>query len=547
MTRIARCLTTAFLAAAPLFSQAPARNDLKTAIDSFIDQAVAADAFSGAALVARNGQVTYQRAAGIANRETHAPVGLDTRLQIASATKLFTQIAIRQQEQDGKLSLSDTVGKFLPKYPNAIVRSKVTIEMLLRHRSGVGSFWNERYMATRGEVRSVNDYLELFQTDSLLFEPGSSEAYSNGGFVILGAIIERVSGKSYHEYLMANVFSPAGMTETVPYDRKVAHRNSAIGYTSQSMGGAPVGDSRLAGRGGPRPGYAPEPATSPAQLAGGESGPRLRIMSADGRVLSQEDARAAVAARNAAAGGVRRSNADTKPGLSSPAGDHFSTVGDFLKLANALTSYRLLDSTHTAAVLGARYARGDDMRANGGGPGVNAEFSIYPTGDVMVVLANYDPPSATSVAQFIRGLIGPQPIATTQGTSLKTEVEALHAEMVAAFKRAPASVARFYADDASLMGGGQRAVGRAQIDQYWSSGPMPTDWAIETLEVGGDSQSPWVRGRSTLSGQGGRRMVTDFVTILKRQPDGRLRIYIDIYVSAGGPAMRPMRPPQGRN
>lgn len=99
-------------------------------------------------------------------------------------------------------------GKFLPKYPNPVVRSNVTIEQFLRHRSGVGSFWNERYMARRADVRSVNDYIELFQSDSLLFEPGTSEAYSNGGYVLLGPIIERVSGKSYHAYLRANVFAP---------------------------------------------------------------------------------------------------------------------------------------------------------------------------------------------------------------------------------------------------------------------------------------------------------------------------------------------------
>lgn len=540
-TALFTSLFTALFTAAPAFAQAPTRADLKPAIDSFINQSVTADAFSGVVLVARNGIVTYQRAAGLANRDAAVPITMDTRIQIASTTKLFTQIAIRQLEQSGKLSLSDTVGKFLPNYPNPIVRSKVTIDMLLKHRSGVGSYWNERFMATRADVRTVSDYLQLFQSDSLLFEPGSSETYSNGGFVILGAIIERVSGKSYHEYLKERVFGPAGMTETAPYDRKVAQKNAALGYTTQPLAGPRGGDSRLAGPGRQRPGYSPAPpaGASPSPTPNG-NGPRLMIMGPDGRQLSDEEARAAVAARAAATGGARRSNADVQPGVSSPAGDHYSTVGDFLKLASALTGRRLLDSARTAAVLGSRYAGGNDMRANGGGPGVNAEFSIYPTGDVMVVLSNYDPPSATNVAQFIRSLIGPPPpAAPAQGNSLKSEVEALHTEMVAAFKRAPASVARFYTDDASIMGGGQRAVGRAQVDQYWSTGPMPTDWALEVLEVGGDAQSPWVRGRSTLSGQGGRRMVTDVVAILKRQPDGRLKYYLDMYVASGTPVMRP--------
>lgn len=538
MARFARftsLIACTLFAATSAASQAPTRADLKTAIDSFVDRRAAADSFSGAILVARNGQIAYQRAGGMANREAGTPITLDTRLQIASTTKLFTQIAIRQLEQAGKLSLSDTVGKFLPRYPNAVVRSKVTIEQLLRHRSGVGSFWNERFMATHADVRTVNDYLELFWNDSLLFEPGTSEAYSNGGYVILGAIIEKVLGKSYHDYLRERVFGPAGMTETAPFDRRVPQKNAALGYTSQPLAGPAGGDRRLAGPAGPRPGYAPAPSSATSPNA---NGPRLMIMGPDGRVLSQEEAREAVARRAAASGGVRRSNADIQPGVSSPAGDHYSTVGDFLKLANALVGRRLLDSTHTAAVLGARYQAGNDFRANGGGPGVNAEFSIYPTGDVMVVLSNYDPPAATTVAQYIRSLIGPAPAAQSTTSALKTEVDALHAEMIAAFKSEPASVARFYTDDASIMGGGQRAVGRVQVDQYWSQGPMPTDWVLETLEVGGDSQSPWVRGKSTLVGQGGRRMVTDFVAILRRQPDGRLKYYIDMYVGSGAPVMR---------
>lgn len=104
--------------------------------------------------------------------------------------------------------------------------------------------------------------------------------------------------------------------------------------------------------------------------------------------------------------GSRRPNTAIQPGRSGPAGGHYSTARDFLKLANALAGHRLLDSTHTAALYGARYAGGPDFRANGGGPGVNAEFSIYPSGEVMVVLSNYDPPAATEVAQLIRGLIG---------------------------------------------------------------------------------------------------------------------------------------------
>ncbi|MEA2761116.1 MAG: hypothetical protein QOD47_400 [Gemmatimonadaceae bacterium] len=382
--------------------------ELKSGLDSLVTRLAAQDSFSGVVLVARKGAVAYQRAVGLADRERRVPMTVDTRIQIASTTKLFTQIAIRQLEQAGRLALSDTVGKYLSDYPNRTVRSKVTIEQLLQHRSGVGSFWNARFAATHASVRTIDDYLRLFENDSLLFEPGTNEAYSNGGFVILGAIIEHVSGLSYHEYVKRHIFEPAGMSQTGPYDSRSIRPRSAVGYTFQSLGGAVIGDPRLAGAGS-RPGYAPPfqgntSVTQPPPSRARDSAPtgmRLMIIGPDGRQLSPEEARAAVADR-AAANTVRRPNTQFEAGVSGPAGDDFSTVGDFLKLANALTSNKLLDPTRTAAVLGQRYATGGDFRANGGGPGVNAEFSIFPSGDVVVVFSNYDPPAATSIAQFIR-------------------------------------------------------------------------------------------------------------------------------------------------
>jgi CubicO group peptidase (beta-lactamase class C family) len=397
-------LTPLIVLALVLTSSTPAlAQDLRSAVDSFVARQIAADQFSGVVAVVRNGDVVYQRAAGFANRERNIPVTTETKLQIASMTKLFTNIAIRQLEQAGKLSLADTVGKFLPDYPNETVRRKVTVEQLLRHRSGIGSFWNDRWMATRASVRTVRDYLQLFQTDSLLFAPGTSEAYSNGGYVVLGAIIERVSGQSYHDYLREHVFRPAGMTNTVAFERNATIANAAIGYTRQNVRVSPPGDQRLAGT-GPRPGY--DSANAPA------SGSRMRILGPDGRELSPSEAQAAMA-RRAAEGGPRAPNSDLQPGVSGPAGDHYSTAGDFIRLAAALRSYKLLDSTHTAALFGTSYDTRGDFRSNGGGPGVNGEFSMYPNGDVMIVLSNYDPPSGTTIAQFIRSLLRPAPARPT--------------------------------------------------------------------------------------------------------------------------------------
>ena len=123
--------------------------------------------------------------------------------------------------------------------------------------------------------------------------------------------------------------------------------------------------------------------------------------------------------------------------------------------------------------------------------------------------------------------------ASVTSNALRQEVEALSVAMVAAFKSNPASVARFYADDARIMGGGGNFTGRAEIDGYWAGATMFTDWALEVTEVGGSAESPWVLGRSTLTGASGRTMVTNFVGILRRGGDGTLKYHIDMYTMAG--------------
>ena len=126
-------------------------------------------------------------------------------------------------------------------------------------------------------------------------------------------------------------------------------------------------------------------------------------------------------------------------------------------------------------------------------------------------------------------------------TPLRQEVEALFVAMTTALKADPATVAAFYTDDATIMGGGMRSTGRQEIDRYWREATMFEDWKLEVLDVGGDGATPWVRGRSTLRGKSGRIMVTEFVGLLKRQSNNRLTFHLDIFVAAspatGSPPM----------
>jgi ketosteroid isomerase-like protein len=104
--------------------------------------------------------------------------------------------------------------------------------------------------------------------------------------------------------------------------------------------------------------------------------------------------------------------------------------------------------------------------------------------------------------------------------------------MVAAFRNAPASVARYYTDDARIIGGGMSAIGRQQVDAYWAQATGFAGWALDVLAAGGEPNTPWVIGRSTLRSQSGRDMITEFVGVLRRGTDGQLRFYIDRYASA---------------
>lgn len=115
---------------------------------------------------------------------------------------------------------------------------------------------------------------------------------------------------------------------------------------------------------------------------------------------------------------------------------------------------------------------------------------------------------------------------------IRAEVEALNSAMVAAFKSNPATVARFYTDDASILGGGQRIVGREAIDRYWADATQFADWSLDLIDAGGDATSAWQRGRSILTGKSGRVMVTEFIGILKRDAAGALRFQVDMFVAA---------------
>ncbi len=201
-----------------------------------IEKATALGKFSGVWWWAKNGSPVTSGARGRADREGGIDNTLNTRFRIGSMNKMFTAVATLQLVDQGKLSLDDTVGRVLPDYPNTNVASKVTVRHLLSHTGGTGDIFGPDFDAHRLELKSLQDYVKLYGKRDLLFEPGTRWEYSNYGFLLLGVLIEKVSGKSYYDFISENIYNVAGMTNSgsEPESARVANRSK--GYMRAQFG-----------------------------------------------------------------------------------------------------------------------------------------------------------------------------------------------------------------------------------------------------------------------------------------------------------------------
>jgi D-alanyl-D-alanine carboxypeptidase len=310
------------------------------------DDAARADLFSGAILVARNGKILLQRAWGMAERTRPVPATPDTKFRVGSMNKMFTAVAILQLVEAGKLALGDPIAKHLPDYPNKELAAKVTVRDLLTHTGGTGDIFGPEFAQNRLALKEHADYVRLYGAREA--QGAGAFHYSNFGYVILGAIIEKASAMSYYDYVQKNIFEPAGMTATGSLPESVPVPGRARGYTRRQGRWVSNADS-LPWRG---------------MAAGGGYSTvgdlyRFAIALNAGKLLSKSMLAEAVRAQA------------SSPGY----GYGFLTRGDG----------NLMHYGH-----------------NGGAPGMNGELRIYPQLDeVIVVLSNMDPPGATRLADFI--------------------------------------------------------------------------------------------------------------------------------------------------
>ena len=184
----------------------------------------------GVVLIAQRGKVIYKKPFGFANVELEVPMKEEMVFNIASITKQFTAVAILQLMELGKLSLQDEITKYLPDYP--VNGQKITIENLLTHTAGIPGPAPEAIakLQARRDLVSLREIIDTFKNRPLDFVPGTKWSYSNNGYMLLGVVIEKLSGGSYSDYLEKNIFKPAGMTQTHFGDDYVVIKNRAASY-----------------------------------------------------------------------------------------------------------------------------------------------------------------------------------------------------------------------------------------------------------------------------------------------------------------------------
>jgi len=296
------------------------------AFGKFLDDMAARDLFSGTVLVARGNDTLLQKSYGFANKEGNVANTNETKYNIGSINKTFTRVALTQLRREGKIDFSKTLRTYLPDYASPIA-DKITIQQLYDMSSGMGDIFGPKFDDRSKEgVRALADYVPFFIDQPLEFEPGTRRRYSNAGYIVLGLVIERLSGMSYYDYVRAKIFAPAGMNDTDSYALDAIVPNRATGYV----------------------------------------GPKHA-----------------------------RSNLYELPARGSSAGGGYSTAGDLLRFTRAIP--KLLSAEDAAAFTSGGWA--------GGTAGVNAAIELE--GEyTIIVLSNYDPPSAEHVAMNARRALG---------------------------------------------------------------------------------------------------------------------------------------------
>lgn len=205
-------MTCVCLLLAVLTQSVFAQSEKARKIDEFVSNFAKANQFAGVVIAVEDGKVIYEKAFGIANADFNIPNQPNTRIGIASITKMMTSVVLARLIEAKKIAFADKLSQYIPDFPSG---DKITIEMLARHTSGI----QHRVMPAVEESLpySSSEFVEKVKQAKLAFEPGTGRLYSSGGYAVLARALEVAAGKSFQQLLQEYVFDPAGMTDSVDF------------------------------------------------------------------------------------------------------------------------------------------------------------------------------------------------------------------------------------------------------------------------------------------------------------------------------------------
>lgn len=307
------------------------------------------DEFSGSILIAQNEQALLHEAVGYFDRAEKKPLDKDAQFRLGSLNKMFTSIGILILVEEGKVDLDETISTYLPNFKNKSISESVTVHHLLSHTGGTGDIFGPLFDQNRLSLKNHYDYVRLFEDRKATVPPGNTCQYSNFGFILLGKIIENVSGQDYYEFLKENLFNKLDMNATGFEPEELVSKNLTKGYMR-------VGD----------------------------------------KWVNNKDT---LPWRGTAAGGAYSTTADLFKFAVALQNEKIISK-EILNLA----------TTKHIAMGDAGYGYGFGIFGekesffyghNGGAPGMSSWLSIYPnSGYIVIVLSNYDPPIADEIQRF---------------------------------------------------------------------------------------------------------------------------------------------------
>jgi CubicO group peptidase (beta-lactamase class C family) len=203
--------------------------DIAAKVDEYINAQMKLGNFSGSILIAQGDKILVSKGYGMANLELDVSNTPQTKFRLGSVTKQFTSMAIMQLQEKGLLNVNDPIKKYISDYPNG---DKITIHHLLTHTSGIPNLTDfPDFTETMMIPSPVEKTIERFKNKPLEFEPGEKFSYSNSGYVLLGYLVEKISGKSYESFLNENIFQPLNMTNSGYDHNSTILKNRASGYS----------------------------------------------------------------------------------------------------------------------------------------------------------------------------------------------------------------------------------------------------------------------------------------------------------------------------